>query len=266
MNKNIIYAILPIMISSAFAQNIEKDFKASAKIESFCKIETNNVNFGVLTAPLTTQNASGEMTVLCSNNTPYEIDLSYGGVYGAGGEDTGYTIGLFQSITEVAQYRVYNSTGGLVGYLGCGRGIRMGQVNFSTVALASFYGYSDYNSPGKGYVPDTNNTCVSDGTRDGTYPTGWVGAYNAPRQALYSKGYSYGIMTGFANGDNVAYKITLPNDSTKVWNKGAAKHSSIGTGIVEKININAQVVPASSTSLYPAQDAYQDTVTATIIY
>lgn len=263
MKKNIMYAFLPLIISSAFAQNVEDTVKASAKIENFCKISASDVNFGVLVAPLTAQTANSQMQVLCNNNTPYEISMAYGGVYGSGGEDTGYTIGLFQSVTDVAQYRVNKPNGLLFGYLECGRDSRKGTVSFTTIALARFYGYENYTSS---YVKDTNNTCISDGTKAGTYPTGWVGPFNAPRQPIYTSGYNYGMLVGAVNSDNVAYKITLPNDSTKVWNNGSSKYSAIGNGSVETISINAQIVPDKSSSLYPAQDIYLDNVTATIAY
>lgn len=81
LNK-ITLAVLMIGINTAFAQNnVNKNFETSAKIESFCQINAANINFGVVSLPLTAQSANSQMNVLCSNNTPYKVDLEYGGNY-----------------------------------------------------------------------------------------------------------------------------------------------------------------------------------------
>lgn len=73
-------------------------------------------------------------------------------------------------------------------------------------------------------------------------------------------------MTGALKGDILAYKITIPGDITKVWNTGNNAYTSTGTGAEQVIDINAQIVPAKSSSNYLAQDSYLDTVTAVIAY
>ena len=66
-------------MTSSFAQsNVKNNFEASANIESFCKIETQDINFGVVALPLTAQSANAQMNVLCSNATAYKVDLEYG--------------------------------------------------------------------------------------------------------------------------------------------------------------------------------------------
>lgn len=81
LKASLITASMYFFTTSAMANEALNDFKASAKIESFCKINTQDINFGVINSPLTSQSGSSEMNVLCSNKTPYEINLSYGGKY-----------------------------------------------------------------------------------------------------------------------------------------------------------------------------------------
>ena len=78
--------------------------------------------------------------------------------------------------------------------------------------------------------------------------------------------YDYGIMTGAAKGDSVAYSIFVPGDNSKVWNSGKNSYSGIGSGQEEQISFQAKIVPAQSGSSYPTPDFYMDTVTATVTY
>ena len=78
--------------------------------------------------------------------------------------------------------------------------------------------------------------------------------------------YDYGMMTGAAKGDSVAYSIFVPGDNSKVWNSGKNSYSGIGSGQEEQITFQAKIVPAQSGSSYPTPDFYMDTVTATVTY
>lgn len=59
--------------------------KATATISSSCQISAQNLAFGNLVLPLSSQSASTSMSVLCSKNASYTVGLTYGGVYGTGG-------------------------------------------------------------------------------------------------------------------------------------------------------------------------------------
>lgn len=60
MKKNILMLTLMSLGTSVFAQNNIKDnFGTTAKIESYCQIQANDINFGVVSSPLTAQSANG---------------------------------------------------------------------------------------------------------------------------------------------------------------------------------------------------------------
>lgn len=275
-NKIVIASILALVGSSAIAQSSAKEnFETSAKIENFCSIQANDVNFGVVSLPLTAQSANAQMRVLCTNNTPYKVDLHYGQyVSGEGGSTDGYTIKHHSSDLTSSAYFIFNSSMIGIGLLSCGYGDLFGKVGIHNFAyaymteeestrLTRLYGY-----PTSGWYTDTKNLCTSDNTKEGTKPTGWVGAYDALGfQPLGGVGYSeFGSMSGAQKGDKLAYKVTLPNDSSKTWTKGLNSYNSTGIGTEQMITINAQIVPDKSSGTYVAQDVYIDNITAEVTY
>lgn len=240
------------------------DFKASANIENACLISAANINFGQVFAPLTNQGSQSQMRVQCSNKASYTIGLAYGGVYGTGSPNSAYSISYTSYSSDSSKYEIFNSSGVSIGSMNCGYGpSSRNSVFFSNTTVSNLFGVS--------VAGWSNNlvvkACVSDNTLAGTYPKGWVGAFNATgRQTLGGPGYAYGVMNGALKGDMLAYKITVPGDITKVWNTGNSSYTATGTGAEQVINMNAQIVPGNSSSLYPAQDMYTDTVTAVIAY
>lgn len=73
-------------------------------------------------------------------------------------------------------------------------------------------------------------------------------------------------LMGATKGDVLGYKITLPNDSTKIWIKGMNEYSAKGTGSLQKFTVNAQILPEDSSSKYVAEDIYVYTLTAEVSY
>lgn len=261
-------AIGSIYSAGANAQDVKGDLEASAKIENFCSVQARDINFGVLSLPLTAQAASSEMEVLCSNNTAYTIDLAYGGKYGEGTglmENTEYTVEFLRVVNNINMYRVDKVGGGLnsyVGSIGCSTEVSY-SVYLSSQEVADIYGYNRSIEAGS-YV-DQSGIC---GNRTGLL-RGWEGAYDAPgKQYVISgtPGFEYGVMTGIVKKDQVGYAITIPNNSTKVWNKGVNSYTAKGVGTKQVIQLNAKIVTDKSTSKYLAQDSYLDTVTVTLNY
>lgn len=233
--------------SPAFAENSQADLKSTATIENTCLISADNVNFGQVYAPLTNQGAQSQMKVLCSKSSSYTINLKYGGVYGTGTSLVDYSFAQSGTGTGGKSYKVFDHTGKEVGLLAC---LYNGSVTFYTAATAQLYGASIVNTT----TPDVYNACNA------------TAASPKPLQVQGGTAYNYGVMTGALKGDILAYKITIPGDITKVWNTGNNAYTSTGTGAEQVINMNAQIVPGNSSSLYPAQDMYTDTVTAVIAY
>ena len=254
INKLTLAALSLFSFSVAHAQSsISEDFKTSAKIENFCSISAQDVNFGVVALPLTAQTANSSMNVLCTNNTSYKIDLAYSGIYGQGANNGGTTysatINPYGNGSTYNQYDITDSSDKYIGMLICyGPGDTFnGLLSLNNLEIANLYGY-----PKTGIQADTKNTCSGKVINQTTFTIG--------------PAYAYGIMTGTTKVDNLAYKITIPSDSTKVWNKGNNSYISIGTSSEQIIDINASIVPDKSSSNYLAQDTYLDTVIAIITY
>lgn len=242
-----ILSIASILFSgNSFAnENSKADMLTSAEVEGVCFIQANDVNFGQVSLPLTTQGASSQMTVLCSEGLTYRIGLSYTGSTGAASGGN-YSVSLNADYSSWAEYNIYENNV-KVGIIACDNSNYMGFYSKETAALMGF--------------PNFN----------GTFHI--TGSYCNGKQFLQEKvtsipGYSptFGTMLGLSKGDNLAYKITIPDDNTKIWSSGNNVYRSTGTGVKQNISVNAQIIPDKSSSLYVAQDNYLSNVVVEIEY
>lgn len=264
MNKKIIISLISLLtcgIVSAFNQT--NDLKSTANIESVCNLTVNNINFGLISLPLTSQIQNSEMNIKCNNITAYTVSLAYGGIYGQPSY-TDYFVSLSSYSNSYNSYGVYNKSGALLGSFSCGySGNLTGKIMFGNTTVANLYGYST-----SGIQVDTKqNTCVSNNTQAGTYPVGWSGAWNKPgKYLLENGGYSYGVMNGLVKGDSLSYSVMLPGDNSKVWNSGVNTYKAVGNGSNQILPINTKIVPEKSSSKYPAPDIYLDNITVVVSY
>lgn len=253
---SLITASMYFFTTSAMANEALNDFKASAKIESFCKINTQDINFGVINSPLTSQSGSSEMNVLCSNKTPYEINLSYGGKYA---EYKPSSISINSKEYSLISIKSNEATF-------AENGVSMEKTSYSfrcssTLGIIFTKKY-EHIFQGLGYnlvytgswVADSKGVCISD-----KISTTFLNKFSGT-------GYDYGVMNGSFKGDALAYRVTIPGEPNKVWQKGSNSYKNIGTGEIQTIPVNASLVPDKSTSKYLAQDTYLDTITASISY
>jgi spore coat protein U-like protein len=77
--------LLLLPTASSYAGTLSANTQATASVAATCTIAAQNLNFGALTLPLSSQSASTSMTVLCSKSHAYTVGLAYGGIYGSGG-------------------------------------------------------------------------------------------------------------------------------------------------------------------------------------
>jgi spore coat protein U-like protein len=208
--------------------------KATATLAATCTISVQNVNFGIVSLPIGAQSASSNMTVQCSKSAPYTVALAYGGIYGQGSPVTSYWVheGCPQAcMTNWNWYYQYNTSGQFIS-----------QQQFQNVLTNGSLDLSKINIPGA--------------------------TWNATTQTYQVKGtaYGYGKMIGAAKGDNIAYYIQVPNNSSAIWNAGNSNYQSAGTGANQTIPVVATLVPGQTTNSYPTADTYLDVVTATISY
>lgn len=259
IRKKIIFSLLGGFLSvSAFAGANQGDLKTTAKLEKYCSISSDNLNFGVVQSPLVAQQSSSQMAVFCNKNTAYSINLSYGGVYGQGGVNSAvYTTSVYSSTSSNGlrntAYKLYKDGvwvgSGLSDFACDERGGNLALYVSNQATKDAFKVAST------GWQADTIGICSAGVVS----PSGLTKLGGAPA-------YDYGIMKGLFKGNNLAYKITLPSDSSKVWNQGKNTVAGTGNGEIQYIPLNGQIVPAQSSSLYVAQDSYLDIVTATITY
>lgn len=112
--KKIITALVIAFASSAvLADNSTTKFQASSKLSATCSMSAVNMNVGLFLLPLSAQYFGGSISLLCSRETPYTIDLAYGGVYGQGGSSNGNYWQFIKS-DSMALYGLYSSNGNLL--------------------------------------------------------------------------------------------------------------------------------------------------------
>jgi spore coat protein U-like protein len=201
--------------------------KATATLAASCQISAQNINFGQINPQTASAgvSASSNMNVFCTKGSAYTIGLAYGGIYGTGTGTTNYYVLTSQNfqVNNGQNLYKYNFTE----YNAAGQVIGSYSTGYTTAAPS----ISGYNNPGGGtkYV---SNSVV----------------------------YSYGKMVGVVSGDTIQYKITVPGQSSEVWNTGNYTYANTGTGATQTFPMNA----VATTTAYPTPDTYTDTVTATI--
>lgn len=201
--------------------------KATATLAATCTIEAQNLAFGNLVLPISSQGASTSMSVLCSKNAPYKIGLAYGGQYGAG----------TQTVTTSWVFKGSSGACGVGGY-----------------------------QPGTGLLMYLYQDVTSTGTIVGSVCTTSNNGYGSPGTATVGATYTYGMMTGVSKGNTIAYSIQVPGNPGQVWNTNNYTYSSTGTGASQTIPVAGAIVPGQTGSSYPAPDTYMDTVTATVTF
>jgi spore coat protein U-like protein len=237
VKKTIIALSLSLVIAPVFAitnqagNNSTASTQATATVSATCTIQANNLSFGSLVLPIASQGASTSMNVLCSKNASYTINLAYGGVYGSGSSVATGTLG------SAGNY--FNNS-----WIG-GTGISYSE------------GYCAYNVAGQ---TDSYYTIAPNMNQADNYGCAKTA------QLTIGKSYSYGVMTGVANGDSIAYSIQTPGNASTVWNTGLGSYTATGTGISQSIPVTGTLLPSQSTSPYPSPDSYLDTVTATVSF
>lgn len=235
------------------AQGVNGTFESSAEIQTMCSISAEDINFGVVSSPLSTQGANASMYVLCNKNTPYSVDLSYGQSV-ASGDNSGYTLKVHSTEGLLNRYNIYLN------------GERVTQNNFDLACMGN-YNYSG------AYFADLNVAGIFGSSIVGRY-IGTTEICDSVNGVVKSDWSAFvvggnkmnGNMKGASKGDLLAYKVLIPDDNSKVWSKGINTYSSVGSGQTQTIRMNAQIIPDNSSSSYVAQDSYFDTITAEVNY
>lgn len=254
VKKNkIVFLLASFLFFNGQLANAEtkSDLKVTAKVEKTCLVSANDVNFGILNSPLTEQSANSEMKVLCSKDTLYTIDLKYGVSSTGSGSTNNVVVGLY------ATYDTSKS-----GYI----------TNYYTIN-GKFEGGALYCRTDGGLWFSANQHIVDSNLRDlktneskVCNPDGTINLKNTENLFNNNVNTDYGEMVGVTSKDLMAYKFTLPNDSTQIWKLNFNSFASVGTGTMQTITMNAKILPENSSSKYLAQDTYIDSVIAEFSY
>lgn len=225
------------------------NFDTTANIESFCKIQANNINFGVLNLPLTSQNTTSNMKILCSNNLPYTIDILFSKSSSGGTSTDEYFIKEPTRVGYANNYQITKNGKSFGGFECHDNG------NFKLgINLLPFFNTNDIQYKTSTWYNDIYGICNKN---------------ELVRNVLLDKLNALSterFMLGLNKKDNISYQIQLPYDSTKEWGKGVNSFSSIGNGTEQHLSFDIQIKPEKSSSLYVAEDFYQDSVIAEISY
>ncbi len=123
----------------AAAATVTTTFPVSATVEGTCSISASNLAFGVYTGALLT--APGNLTITCTNTTPYSIGLNAG--TGNGGTTTtrnmmgpGAQTLSYQMFRDAAYTLNWGNTTGADTYAGTGTGAGQSVVIYGRVPAA----------------------------------------------------------------------------------------------------------------------------------
>lgn len=243
MNKISLIAGIFICSQSTMAATVGDALIVNAEINSACVLNVGNIHFASLNAPLISYTGYGALNVRCTKNLQYSISLSYGGMYGQGSITKTYYAKEVED-SDISNSYVLTYSSKEIGSIQC---LKNGNVSFSSIDLASEFGYSKL-----GETADINNVCNS-----GVIPSNFEKRFIP---------YDYGVMIGMDKGDRLAYAISLPNDSSIVWNNGIGVYNGVGNGQNQSIPLNTKIIPEKSSSKFLAKDFYMDTITVYISY
>lgn len=251
MFKNSPIALALLFSLNSFAQSNPQstsniDIKAS--VDAGCFISANNINFGALMIPLTTQTATSEMSVLCSRNSNYTIGISYSAT---GAASTNFTGSLATNGTGGSSYYISDSNGNpnnqpYTLWVQCLNNGTFSLYTGDANLFRSIYGISDsvnvYN-----YTIDTYSICNGSSLNMNTL-----------------SGFSTGKLTGITKNEIIQYTLELPG-TTSIWNT-SNKYTGKGTGENQTIPMKAKINTSGSPTHMLSPDSYIDTLTVLLNY
>jgi spore coat protein U-like protein len=233
----------PTLVSAQATSSME----VSATVETGCFIEADNINFGSLIIPISTQTAQSDMRVHCSKGSNLSIQINYNGQI-----SNGYTLSreLYRPQGNGPEYNVIDSNNNFLGVVACGnRSNYSGYVAFSNQTVASLYNL-DVGNYVNGWRVDTTNVC------NHTTQTP-----NPPLNTLNGQG----VLTGLVGGEQIKYSVEVPNNESVVWNS-INKYNIVATGLKQSIPMKAKIVALGNPTHRMTADSYTGTMDVVLTY
>lgn len=254
MKNNILnIVVLGSLSVSVYAQETTyfptSNMEVTAVVDAGCDLTAENINFGILAMPLQDNTAQSNMNIKCSKGANLELAINYSdNVSNASSE---YTIVRNQTRPQGngPEYEVYNSSGSLIGSMGCGYPETYpNHVFFSTKQLADLYNTTRKPTSPLGWQPDTTGACNTSNF--------------IPNTPFVS---NQGVLKGISLQEKINYSLELPDNSSKIWNS-SNKYSILATGDNQVIPMKANIKRASNSNHHYSPDTYQSILTVVLSY
>lgn len=228
--KNLFILLLVLLTNNVFAETTNNSTKSTAQLVSSCQIQSQNISFGSLILPITSQQATSNLSVLCNRSATYVISMLQ---------------------TNNIWIVVPNGASSLSYAWNTNTNSRVSLSSTSCGALSAGSCISTY-----GYTDAGTNSSLGLSSAVCSYPPGCQ---------IYKNGSgNNGSMKGASKGDIVAYLIEHPTNPSKTWNT-INTYTDVGTGLFQNVSVKAVLVPSGG-SAYPTPDLYSDTVTTQISF
>lgn len=251
MNKKITSLILlPIISLGAQAQVVSEkneNIEIKAVINPGCFLNADDINFGILSMPITNQSASSNMRVLCSKNTDLSIEIVYGAST-SGGQTSGTFTAVLKNSNAANHYKI-NKDG--VAYTKWNTDVSCSPTLGMQVYSQEIANLYNVTYVAGAWQPDVANICSGKNINTST-----LASLGIPSQ---------GKLTGLSNGEQIAFSIEVPNNSTQVWNS-TNKYPIITTGIEQSIPMKANIKSSENPTHRMSPDIYQSILTVVVTY
>lgn len=134
-----------LLSQSAFAGSVTTNTQSSASITSFCTVSANNLNFGTLPFGVRVW-VTSNMSVLCTKNTNYTININYGHVDASQPQDGDLVGSAHGDLIDYAITSTMNGSSKWSNVTGKGTGA-VQTINVYGVAITGLYGKPLYPTP-----------------------------------------------------------------------------------------------------------------------
>jgi spore coat protein U-like protein len=235
--------MLPILQVNSFAQTpqMNSDIQINAKIEAGCFLTADNINFGILSMPITNTTAISAMNVKCSTGAPLSIDIYHGNV----GESSNITSSRYTTGSHGATHDIYKNNV-QIAFIAC---YDNGTIEFHKYTAGSLGNINpQLNQP----FSDQYSICSGRNVNQDT-----LNSYGTPQN---------GSLKGLSNGETIKYNILVPNDNSKIWLNGINTYKTTGTGTDLSIPLKAEIKSSNNPIHRLSPDMYQDTLTVQLNY
>lgn len=243
-NKLFILTALSTLGTPLLAQDPRNsDIKVTADIAAGCYLTAENINFGVLNTPISDTTAQSQINVQCSKDTKLDLDITYGVIF-TSSQKVDYKMNFLRTdnVSKSNDFSISRSQG-------------------ENGVIYCYFDGRVFISEG---IKDLNLSCS--GLNNKTVPTDWTGDLSGSRNFSSGQDINIGALKGISNGEQIVYSLEIPNDSSKIWSKGANYYSVNSTGSNQTIPMKAHIKRSNNVAHKLSADTYQSYLTVELTY